>query len=288
MHQHKTDSIRIMNKKSSSSSSTSTILSIVIILTTSVVASSALISFPNIQSNNTRGVGGVSGGGFASTVSKEESTIEMTGSGIRSKGQQIISSTAPNLSQMKSAKSNRSNIIRWAVHGVATELFHNIFLRTFHHFHTRLFPRTGRRILQSDKSRTINMRQPPRHEIAVVTGATGGIGSQIAHELAYRGYDVVIAARDIVKGEALSAKIRELMKVMPIIDTAGKQSCSTSADEKKVPTITFVEYHADVPQSAMNVASSVKELGSPMSILINNAGIMGQSKRLTMRVNLLG
>jgi NAD(P)-dependent dehydrogenase (short-subunit alcohol dehydrogenase family) len=55
-----------------------------------------------------------------------------------------------------------------------------------------------------------------------------------------------------------------------------------------LPTITFIEYHADIPQSALNMSTSVKGLGRPLSILINNAGIMGQSSRLTMHVNLLG
>jgi len=263
-----------------------------LVIITSSVAASTFISSTSLL-NNTRG-------GIISAVTSpvEATTIETTGGGINFVPPTVTSDTeittaiqqntipdAIKYSKMKSsAKANGNNIMRWAIHGVATELFHNIFLRMFHRLRTRLSSREGKRRLDMEKLQR-NMRQPSKHEIAVVTGATGGIGSQIAHELAFRGYDVVIAARDVTRGEALAAEIRGLMKVTPICDSQQSTFCT---DDNNLPTISFVEYHADVPQSAMSVASYVKELGLPISILINNAGIMGQSKRLTMMVNLLG
>jgi NAD(P)-dependent dehydrogenase (short-subunit alcohol dehydrogenase family) len=139
---------------------------------------------------------------------------------------------------------------------------------------------------------TLRYRQPPKREIAVVTGGTGGIGSYIVQELAYRGYDVVIAGRDIKRGEELVTKIQEIMNVTPVLinnrnddESMGGKSSSVVGDQ---PTITFIEYHANIPQSAIHMSTLVKELDHPLSILINNAGIMGQSRRLTMNVNLLG
>lgn len=173
----------------------------------------------------------------------------------------------------------KSNTLRWAIHGVATELFNNIFLRTFSRLRTRLFASEEQRLQMQNRQR---YRQSPKHEIAVVTGATGGIGSQIAHDLAFRGYDVVIAARDEVRGDALVKEIEGLLKVTPIKDG------NKSNGEGDMPTISFVEYHADVPKSALNVASSIKDLGSSLSVLVNNAGIMGKSKQLSMKVNLVG
>ena len=62
------------------------------------------------------------------------------------------------------------------------------------------------------------------------------------------------------------------MKVTPVMGT------EESSGDNDVPKISFIEYHADVPQSALNAASTIKELGSSLSILINNAGIMGMLK----------
>jgi NAD(P)-dependent dehydrogenase (short-subunit alcohol dehydrogenase family) len=175
----------------------------------------------------------------------------------------------------------KSNVMRWAIHGVLTELFHNVILRTFRRVRRRRFATDEGGLTVLDNGR--RYRQPPKREIAVVTGATGGIGSQIVHDLALRGYDVVIAARDATRGVKLATEIRGLLSVTPL-ESAGE----SNGNETSVPTISFFEYHADVPQSALNVASFIKELGSPLSILINNAGIMGKSKQLTMHVNLLG
>lgn len=181
-----------------------------------------------------------------------------------------------------------SNVMRWAIYGVATELFHNIIIRTFR----RLFSATTTAIDKHRGTTTLGMedgrryRHPPKREIAVVTGATGGIGSHIVKELVFRGYDVVIAGRDVKRGEELATTIiQELIKVTPVLNDMNDESIGESVGQ---PTVTFIEYHADIPQSALNMSKSVKELGRPLSILINNAGIMGQSRRLTMSVNLLG
>ncbi|KAL3811441.1 hypothetical protein ACHAXA_007596 [Cyclostephanos tholiformis] len=173
----------------------------------------------------------------------------------------------------------KRNVMRWVIHGVATELFHNMILRTFRRVRQNFFA-TDEGRLELEKG--VRYRQPSKREIAVVTGATGGIGSKIVHDLALRGYDVVIAARDATRGEELATHIRDLVAVTPL------ESVEESSGNDGMPTISFIEYHADVPQSALNVALSIKDSRSPLSILINNAGIMGKSKKLTMQVNLLG
>jgi len=172
----------------------------------------------------------------------------------------------------------KSNNIRWVVHGILTELFYNVFVRTINRTRTRFFAAKEDRLVLDNNIRN---RQPPKHELAIVTGATGGIGSQIATDLAHKGYDVVIAARNIKMGEELVEKIQDELKQV-------NTSSSSKDEEEELPKITFVEYHADDPQSAISMSSSVKDMKSPLTVLINNAGIMGKSKQMSMRVNLLG
>jgi hypothetical protein len=45
-------------------------------------------------------------------------------------------------------------------------------------------------------------------DVAIVTGATGGIGAEVATGLASCGYHVVVAARDTSRGRSLVSKIR--------------------------------------------------------------------------------
>ena len=83
----------------------------------------------------------------------------------------------------------KGNNIRWLVHGILTELFYNIFFRTINRriqkekrlsFDKRMFAtaKEEKRLVLGNNNK--QYRQPPKHELAIVTGATGGIGLQIA------------------------------------------------------------------------------------------------------------
>jgi NAD(P)-dependent dehydrogenase (short-subunit alcohol dehydrogenase family) len=90
-------------------------------------------------------------------------------------------------------------------------------------------------------------------QLAVVTGASDGIGLVIATHLARAGADVVMPVRNLAKGEKAAAAVRA-----------------------KAP-------HANVATAALDLSSlaSVAELvnvlaadGRPINILVNNAGVM--------------
>ena len=89
--------------------------------------------------------------------------------------------------------------------------------------------------------------------LALVTGATDGVGFEIAARLARAGGEVIIPARNLEKGEGAAARIRErtpgaLVQVRAL-DLASLGSVAAFAD------LLIVE-------------------GRPIGILINNAGVM--------------
>ncbi|MBT4162538.1 MAG: SDR family NAD(P)-dependent oxidoreductase [Gammaproteobacteria bacterium] len=90
-------------------------------------------------------------------------------------------------------------------------------------------------------------------KIAIVTGASGGLGAETARALASKGCSVTIAARDLSRAEAMAAEIRT----------------STGND-----SIDVGELELDKPDSVRRFASNYLANHDSLNILINNAGVM--------------
>jgi short-subunit dehydrogenase len=101
-----------------------------------------------------------------------------------------------------------------------------------------------------EQKRTV--RKMP-NEVAVITGATSGIGAAYANKLAQRGYDLVLTGRRKEKIEAVSAEIQQKYKVRVEVVLA---ELSEPEDIKKV--VDFIKE---------------KEIG----VLVNNAGFGASS-----------
>jgi short-subunit dehydrogenase len=86
--------------------------------------------------------------------------------------------------------------------------------------------------------------------LALVTGASGGIGAALARELARHGHDLVLAARGVAAMEALAAELRE----------AGAGATVIPADLSK-------------PGAAATLADEIARSGVAIDILVNNAGL---------------
>lgn len=85
--------------------------------------------------------------------------------------------------------------------------------------------------------------------VALITGASSGLGVEFSRALAYRGADLVLLARRRDKLEAVAEEVREFgHKVLPI-------TCDVT----------------DEDQVAASVEQAVKEFGK-IDILVNNAG----------------
>lgn len=86
--------------------------------------------------------------------------------------------------------------------------------------------------------------------VAVVTGASSGIGRAFGLALADRGYDLVVVARDAERLETLAEEIR---------DAYGAQAEVRPADLSD-------------PSSLLEVEARVGDAGRPIDLLVNNAG----------------
>jgi uncharacterized protein len=96
----------------------------------------------------------------------------------------------------------------------------------------------------------MSLPKPNSESTALVTGASGGIGAEIARELARRGHGVVLVARRKDRLEALAKDIQE---------EYGVRAETISADLAK-------------PASRSRIQGRITELGLDVDILVNNAG----------------
>ena len=116
-----------------------------------------------------------------------------------------------------------------------------------------LFFTRGRRMAGSTR-----IEVPSQHgRLAIVTGATGGLGYETALALAKAGADVIVAGRDARKGQAAIEKIRN-----------------------EAPHAQASFEHLDLANLASIAAFSERALSrQSLDILINNAGVMALPRR---------
>jgi NAD(P)-dependent dehydrogenase (short-subunit alcohol dehydrogenase family) len=95
--------------------------------------------------------------------------------------------------------------------------------------------------------------------VAVVTGANSGLGREAARALALAGADVVLACRDVAKGEEAASSIR---------------SCEAAAISVEALDLASLE-------SVRDFAERLAAGRDGLDLLINNAGVMAPRRSLT-------
>ena len=103
------------------------------------------------------------------------------------------------------------------------------------------------------------MGRPMDGQVALVTGATNGIGRVTAREFARMGARTLIVARDPVRGEAVARELRE--------STGGTVE----------PLVADLSAQAQV----RGLAASVRERTGRLDLLVNNAGAIFASRELS-------
>jgi short-subunit dehydrogenase len=86
--------------------------------------------------------------------------------------------------------------------------------------------------------------------LALITGASGGIGAALARELAEHGHDLVLAARSVAPMEALAAEL------------AGSGAAAT-----------VIAADLSIPGAALTLADEIARRGLAIDVLVNNAGL---------------
>ena len=100
--------------------------------------------------------------------------------------------------------------------------------------------------------------------VALVTGASAGIGARYAHQLAQRGYDLVLVARDVARLETLASLVRSStgrsVDVLPADLTVPGQLAQVEARLADDPAITLLINNAGLSLSGDLLTSSVADL----------------------------
>ncbi len=105
-------------------------------------------------------------------------------------------------------------------------------------------------ILSPDRTNSMTSQKPLDGKVAMVTGASRGIGFAVAKRLAQLGADLIICARN---PEILAAAAREL-------DREGTKVLAVPADMAKPAEIESLMQHSE-------------KASGPVEILVNNAGV---------------
>ena len=99
---------------------------------------------------------------------------------------------------------------------------------------------------------------------ALITGATAGIGAEFARQLAARGHDLVLVARDETRLEAVADELRSTV--------ASDRTGSSATEGGHAITVEVISANLATPDGVARVTRRVADPDHPIEIVVNNAG----------------
>ncbi|MEV4507867.1 SDR family oxidoreductase [Dactylosporangium sp. NPDC049525] len=106
--------------------------------------------------------------------------------------------------------------------------------------------------------------------VALITGATAGIGAAFARELAAQGYHLVLVARDQARLEAMAA---ELATTAERGDAAERGDVAERGDAAERGGVEVLPADLSTPEGCDLVAARLAAAARPVDLLVNNAGM---------------
>src|SRR6266446_6059237 len=119
----------------------------------------------------------------------------------------------------------------------------------------RLF-RPSRRSHSSIPERYFDMKMQQR--IALVTGANKGIGFEVARQLARKGFQVFLGARNEEAGKAAAQKLNR------------EAEEERSAENTRRGAVTALKIDVSKPESIRRAAEEFSRTGDRLDVLVNN------------------
>jgi NAD(P)-dependent dehydrogenase (short-subunit alcohol dehydrogenase family) len=118
-----------------------------------------------------------------------------------------------------------------------------------------------------------------RGRVAIVTGANTGLGFQTARMLALHGATVVLAVRDVEKGERAATRITEEAAARGV--AARHRAAAVRGEAGVAGGVTVQALDLACLDSVRSAAADLRAAHPRIDLLINNAGVMYTPRRTT-------
>jgi uncharacterized protein len=113
-------------------------------------------------------------------------------------------------------------------------------------------------------------------KIALITGASGGIGKGLAEQFAKDGYDVILAARSVGKLQALATELSQKYKITALPLAADLEAVDGAA-----------QLHAEIQSRGLRISALVNNAGYGLYGEFKDSALANELKMMQLNMNAL-